>query len=45
MLPITFVMALATLKASAQNPDFLTLIKAATKPHGRLKNHYTLPKF
>jgi len=31
MLPITFMMALATLKASAQNPDFLTLIKAATQ--------------
>ena len=31
MFPVTFMMALATLKASAQNPDFLTLIKAATQ--------------
>ena len=31
MLPITFMMALATLKASAQDADFLTLIKAATQ--------------
>ena len=31
MLPITFMMALATLKASAQNSDFLPLIKAATQ--------------
>ena len=31
MLSFTFMMALATLKASAQDPDFLTLIKAATQ--------------
>ena len=31
MLPITFMMALATLKASAQNPDFLTLSRLLHK--------------
>jgi len=31
MFPVTFMMALATSKGYAQNTDFLTLIKAATR--------------